>query len=96
MKQDTIQTDKIEQIVNEEHAEAGPEVEEYSYHDDASHSEHEAVPEQTPKAKKSSPVKGATGKEDSDEYEEDYEFWNNKIVQLKLRIIYRFKYKFTH
>jgi|TARA_B110001450_G_scaffold135389_1_gene127112 hypothetical protein len=49
-------------------------VEEYSYHDEASASEQEAVPELTPKVKKSSPVKGAAGKEDSDEYEEDYEF----------------------
>jgi hypothetical protein len=34
------------------------------------------VPEQTPKVKKAnSPTKGgAAGKEDSDEYEEDYEF----------------------
>lgn len=39
------------------------------------------MPEQTPKDKKrSSPVKGAAaGKEDSDDYEEDYEFWKNKI-----------------
>ena len=86
MKQDTIQTDKIEQIVNEEHDQhLAPEVEEYSYHDEASHSEQEAVPELTPKVKNKSPVKGgATGKEDSDEYEEDYEFWENiNIVQIK-------------
>ena len=51
-------------------------MEEYSYHDEASASEQEAVPELTPKVKKSSPVKGAAGKEDSDEYEEDYEFWD--------------------
>ena len=42
------------------------------------------MPELTPKVKKSSPVKGAAGKEDSDEYEEDYEFWEyNNIVQIK-------------
>ena len=77
----------IEQIVNDEHGEAAHEVEEYSYHDDATHSEHDAVPDQTPKVKQSSsPVKGATGKEDSDDYEEDYEFWKTTKIVLTMNL----------